>query len=326
MQVRWSMFVIAGLAVSCASANHSGAAADSPTPTGSPTGTSTPSGTPTPADNVSKDGGTVAKLNFAIVGDTRPAIPDDTGSYPTPIITKIWQDVEAEHVPFSVTTGDYVFADPFLGEAAKQMDLYLGARNAYSGTVFYALGNHECNSLTQSNCGPGTLSGITNNFQAFLDKMMAPIGQAKPYYYVHIDATDGSWSAKFVVIAANAWFDDQKQWLETVMSIPTTYTFVVRHEDVDSTTAPGVSASNTIINAHPYTLLLAGHVHTFSWTPAKRQVITGNGGAPLNTSINYGYTVIRQQDDGTLVGENYDYQDHSVIGKFHVDASGAEVP
>ena len=320
--------VLGGLSA-CSSGSRSAATGASPTPTpeasATPGGTAT--GTPTPTDHVTIGGGQVSRLNFAIVGDTRPAVPDDTGAYPTAIITKIWQDVEAEaqRPPFAVTTGDYVFADPFLNEAPKQLDLFLGARAGYSGTVFYALGNHECNSLTQSNCGPGTISGVTKNYQAFLDKMMTPLGQTTPYYYVKIDAFDGSWTSKFVFVAPNAWHDDQKAWLETVMSIPTTYTFVVRHEDVDATTAPGVPESNAILAAHPYTLLLAGHVHTFRWTPSKKQVITGNGGAPLNTGVNYGYTVIRQLEDGTLTGENYDYESHAVIGSFHVDRDGAEV-
>ena len=316
-------------AAACGQGSHANGASGSPTP--APSGSApapTPTPVATPPDSVTASGGTVSRLNFAVVGDTRPAIPDDTAQYPTAIITKIWQDIEDEtpRPAFAVSTGDYVFADPLFGEASKQLDLYLGARNKFSGTVFYALGNHECNSLTQLNCGPGSLSGVTKNYQAFLDKMMQPLGQTGSYYYVKIDATDGSWTSKFVVIAANAWNNTQKDWLATVMAIPTTYTFVVRHEDAAATSAPGVNDSAAILAVHPYTLLLVGHTHTWSWTPSKKQVITGNGGAPLTSGVNFGYTLIRQLDDGTLEGQNLDYQSHAVIGKFHVDKNGAEVP
>ena len=40
----------------------------------------------------------VADLRFGIVGDTRPPNPGDTSGYPTAIITKIYQDLEAEHL------------------------------------------------------------------------------------------------------------------------------------------------------------------------------------------------------------------------------------
>lgn len=163
-------------------------------------------------------------------------------------------------------------------------------------------------------------------YTAFLTKMMTPLFQTNPYYSVHIDATDGSWTAKVVVIAANAWHDEQKTWLAEEMAKPTTYTFVVRHEPMESTGAPGVPDSNAILAAHPYTLLLVGHTHTYRYDADTKQVITGNGGAPLSSSVNYGYTVLRREDDGTISGANYDYLTHDVIGSFHVDKDGAPVP
>ena len=40
----------------------------------------------------------------------------------------------------------------------------------------------------------------------------------------------GSWTAKLVFIAANAWDGTQQFWLDNVLGEPTTYTFCVRHE------------------------------------------------------------------------------------------------
>src|SRR4029079_818751 len=65
-----------------------------------------------PPSTIGAMGGTLDTLSFAVVGDTRPATIDDTNGYPTAVIQKIWQDVEA-HSPrpaFGVTTGDYQFA------------------------------------------------------------------------------------------------------------------------------------------------------------------------------------------------------------------------
>src|SRR5207245_2657438 len=47
---------------------------------------------PTPTGSIGPNGGTVSSLYFAVVGDTRPGNIDATSSYPTAIITKIYQD------------------------------------------------------------------------------------------------------------------------------------------------------------------------------------------------------------------------------------------
>ena len=114
------------------------------------------------------------ELYFAVVGDTRPAVSDDTAGYPTSVITKIWQDVQAvgPRPPFALTTGDYVYASISGSEASAQLDIYMRARSSYEGPVYAALGNHECTTATASNCGTGTLNGaslykITRNYSAF---------------------------------------------------------------------------------------------------------------------------------------------------------------
>jgi hypothetical protein len=267
-------------------------------------------------------------LSFAIVGDTRPPSIDDTAGYPTAVIQKIWQDVEAAspRPAFAITTGDYLFAKPSGSQAAPQLDKYLAARSAFSNIVFPAMGNHECTGATASNCGPGSADGTPNNYDVFVQKMLIPLGLSRPYYAVDIGANDGSWTAKLVVIAANAWSSAQATWLSAALAKPTTYTFVVRHEGASATTAPGVTPSQGILAQHPYTLLLAGHTHTFEYFAGERQVITGNGGAPLTGAVNYGYVIARRRADGAMVFKEYDYSTQAVNKTFAVKADGTPTP
>lgn len=273
-------------------------------------------------------GGKLDVLRFAIVGDTRPPSVDDTAGYPKAIITKIWQDVQAEspRPPFAITTGDYVFAKPYGSQAAAQLDLYLAARAVYGGEAFPSLGNHECTGATASNCGQGNADGVTVNYSTFLSKMLAPLGVSKPYYAIHVDANDGSWTSKFVFVAANAWDSAQATWLANELAKPTTYTFVVRHEPSTATTAPGVSPSEAIIAKHPYTLKLCGHTHTFEYFSGEKQVIVGNGGAPLTGSVDYGYVVAAQRADGAIVFREHDYATNAVTKTFAVKADGSVAP
>src|SRR5262249_23756233 len=150
------------------------------------------------------------------------------------------------------------------------------------------LGNHECTGGTSSNCGPGTSNGVTNNFTAFLNKMLTPIGKTDPYYSINISALDNSWNAKFVYIAANAWTSAQEGWLSATLAQNTRYTFIVRHESHDANQAPGVTPSEQIMAQHPYTLAIVGHTHTYEHWSGK-EVIIGNGGAPISGSKNYGF-------------------------------------
>src|ERR1700722_11810437 len=79
-------------------------------------------------------GGSVALLNFAVIGDTRPANYDDTAGYPSSIIQEIFQNIEAKspHPDFVVATGDYMNTTPGKGTAAPQAALYMKAAKAYS--------------------------------------------------------------------------------------------------------------------------------------------------------------------------------------------------
>ncbi|MBS2027906.1 MAG: metallophosphoesterase [Deltaproteobacteria bacterium] len=291
------------------------------TGTSSTTGTTTTgtSGTSAGAPwsgSVNKNGGSVDRLYFAAVGDSRPPNEDDTSNYPTAIITKIYQDMQGLSVKpqFVVATGDYMYANPSGNAGATQMGYYLNAQANYTaGPVFPSMGNHECTGYTSSNC-TGSAGNNSNNFQAFMSQMMSPLGQSKPYYRFDVNDTNGAWTAKFIVLAMNAWDSTQKSWLQTQLAQSTTYTFIIRHEPSDATTAPGIPDSETVINAAPYTLKIVGHTHEFYHQSGAREVIVGNGGAPLgNPSDNYGYAVIQMLADGNIQVDNMDYNSNSSV-------------
>jgi hypothetical protein len=279
---------------------------------------------------VGADGGTESQLYFAVVGDTRPATEDDTAHYPTAIIGTIFSDLAGATPapPFVISTGDYQFSNPTGSQAAAQLGLYLAARGTYAGVQFPAMGNHECTGATASNCGNGNADGLTNNFNQFMSLMMAPLGLASPYYVVNVSAPDSSWTAKFVFVAANAWDDTQSAWLDAALSVTTTYTFVVRHESASANTAPGVTPSEAIMANHPYTLSIVGHSHEYQHTTFRpREVIIGNGGAPLAGNQDYGYGVVTQRADGSLQVDMYDYISNApdVLFRFAVAADGTLV-
>ncbi len=264
------------------------------------------------------------ELSFGIIGDTRPAVIDDTAGYPTAVITKIFQDLEAENPRpgFAVGTGDYQFSKAGGSQTSPQLDKYLAARAAFSNAEYPAMGNHECTGATASNCGPGTTNGLTSIFSTFKSKILTPLGLHDPYYSLLVTPPDNSWSAKIVFVAANYWTPTQASWLTSILSQPTTYTFIVRHESSSATTAPGVTPSGQIIAQHPYTMLIVGHDHPYK-RMSQKEVLVGNGGAPLTTGSVYGYGVVRRRSDGAVQFTFYNYQTHAVLDSFAVNADGS---
>jgi hypothetical protein len=280
---------------------------------------------------VGSSGGSISRLVFAVAGDTRPADEDDPGSYPTSIITKIFQDIEAQspHPPFVLGTGDYQFSSTGSDSVSSQeVGIYMTTRESYTGAFFPAMGNHECgvsgpySTSDNNNCGPGNPGGVTPNYTAFMSQMLEPISQTNPYYAINVNAIDGSWTAKFVITAANSWESAQETWLETAMAQKTTYTFVVRHEASDSypPLPPGVAGVDAVLAMYPYTLLIVGHAHTYDHYIASGQtvptVVLGNGGAPLS-SKDYGYGLFSQRCDGAIVIDEYDYMTGAADSSFH---------
>ena len=279
--------------------------------------------------SVGPSGGSVSRLLFAVVGDTRPASTDDTQGYPTAVATQIYKDMAGMNPPptFGVSTGDYMFASTNGGQAGPQLDLYIQARSNFANVMFPAMGNHECSGYTASNCGKGNADGITDNYTQFMNKLLQPLGQSSPYYSIAVDDVNGKWTAKFVFIAANAWDGTQSSWLSSTLAQQTTYTFIMRHEPAAANTAPGVDPSEQIMQNYPYTLAIVGHTHTYSKSGSK-QVTVGNGGAPLSGNANYGFGLVQQRNDGTIQFDMYDYQSMQpdMSFEFAVNPDGTPAP
>jgi hypothetical protein len=200
--------------------------------------------------------------------------------------------------------------------------------------MFPTMGNHECDGATADNCyacgsactyvGGTCIGGVceTPNYTVWASNMLTPIGKTLPYYTININGTGNAWSAKLVFIACNAWSTTQATWLAAQLAISTTFTFVVRHEGTIATTAPclsgtGSANADTIIGMYPYTLLIAGHTHTYAYYSSEKQVIVGNGGAPLADSVDYGYIIARQSGT-SIVFTEYDYLTNAVNQTFTV--------
>lgn len=267
---------------------------------------------------------TEANLTFAIIGDTRPAVINDTAGYPTAVIKTIFRSLEAlnPRPGFAVATGDYQFSSNGSTETASQLDKYIAARASFSNPEYPAMGNHECTGATKSNCGPGTVDGSTSIYKTYMSKMLAPLGITTPYYSLLVTSPNKAWSAKVVLIAANAWTSAQATWLANILSQPSTYTFIVRHESSGANTAPGVTPSESIIAAHPYTMLIVGHTHTYKRV-SQKEVLLGNGGAPLTTGTAFGYGVVSRRSDGAIQFTISNYATHAVIDSFAVNADGS---
>ena len=263
-------------------------------------------------------------LSFGIIGDTRPASVNDTAAYPTAVITQIFQDLQAENPRpgFAVGTGDYQFSSNGSTTTSPQLDLYLGARANFSNPEYPTMGNHECTGATAGNCGPGSSNGTTSVLTAYQSKILTPLGIHNPYYSLLVTPPNNAWSAKVVFVAANYWNSTQSSWLDTVLAQPTTYTFIVRHESSKANTAPGVTPSGAIIAKHPYTMLIVGHDHTYKHL-SQKDVLVGNGGAPLTTGSAYGYGVVLQRTDGSIQFTFYNYKTHAVMDQFAVNADGS---
>jgi len=149
-------------------------------------------------------------------------------------------------------------------------------------------------------------------------------GLTSPWFSALYLANDGSWSAKFVFVAANAWNSSQQSWLSSTLAVNTTYTFIVRHEPNNDARAPGVTPSESLMssafNAGHLTLSLTGHTHLIQLPGGTQpfgstlayEIIIGVGGAPLDAGPAYGYAVAtRRASDGAIVTQVYKSSDSS---------------
>jgi hypothetical protein len=299
----------------------------------------------------------VATLSFAALGDTRPTKTCKRTSdcdYPSALIGRVFQQIQALSPPVSLVTitGDYQYNSPGAGTADWQvLQQYLPAAQQFEGPIYAAMGNHECDGWSDSNCLPGGPSpcdsndacGITENLAAF-ESMLRSLGLpgSVPYYDVGVSIAGGL-TAKFVVTAPNAWDSTQASWLQAALAQPTSYTFLVQHEsnDLDESGASSpasLGSIRSIVQAsgrsaagemYPVTLWIVGHTHNFDYDPTNQQVITGLGGAPTDRLENGedashfystetgAFMVCRQQSSGdppALQCSLVDSQSDSVVG------------
>jgi predicted phosphodiesterase len=245
------------------------------------------------ADGDDVDIGHFEHLRVGLVGDTRPNVSG--GVYPTQIITHIYQEMDARAPDFAVALGDYVYVSPSnLALATQQMMTYLGARASFHADVYYVVGNHE---------------GYGDNLAAFR-AVMSPAG----YFSLH--GTLGQATFKLVIIGDDLWTTAQDAWLKRTLSVATTYTFVCRHHpsyNTDSTEQLILS----IIEAYPRTLLLDGHTHLYE-RASTREIVIGNGGAPLSNGSYYGYAILDLDPAGSATVTAYRENDDAQMESFSV--------
>ncbi len=284
------------------------------------------------------DAGQLPTLAFGLVGDTRPPFYDLTSDYPSQIIGTIFTDLAQASPPiaFVASTGDYMFADPLFAQAVPQAELYVDAGTFFPGPIFPAMGNHECDSaVTSDNCFGDDTSDP--NFAAYLTVIMTGFGlpSTNPYFMVTYGSSDPTnpWNAKFIYTAANCWDDGQLSWFTAALAVPTTYTFIVRHEPTSNAGgAPGVAPTDTALATAPFTLKLTGHSHSYSYDEANNEVINGLGGAALDTGYTgtYGYVICRQRPDNAIQCSQYDYDTNQISTEpnstFAVLADGGSTP
>jgi hypothetical protein len=258
----------------------------------------------------------VDRLAFVALGDSRPADVNDDGGYPAAVLGSLFEKASATPAQFVLSTGDYMNSNTE-ASVGNQLSQLLAAERAFSGPIFHAMGNHECSGPASSNCPNGTESPNVRAFQL----QLVPFAQ-RPYYSLTVDTSMGA--AKIVVIAANAWDETQRAWLEMVLGQPTAYTFVIRHEPPETTDAPGVSPSDAVTGRHPLTLAIFGHKHEYQRLSAN-QVISGNGGAPLACGT-YGFLYVVQRPDGNIQVEEHRQDNGSIIDAWIVTPTGVAVP
>jgi hypothetical protein len=268
----------------------------------------------------------MSNLVFGAFGDVRPANPNDTASYPDTILSAIFAGMQSKGIVVAVDAGDHCFQSSTSSGSychTQFVSHFMADMTAnYAGKLLPTLGNHEAcgtDAATTGNCTSWS-SGLIHDY--LTDIVLPATGQSSfPYYSVVLY---GSWgTAKFVHVAANAWTTGQSTWLTNTLAVPTTYTFVLRHEPANANTAPGVTPSEAIYAPHvsngTLTLAITGHTHLVQLpggtapygdeygSTQPYEVIIGNAGAPLDAGPYYGFAVLqRRLSDGAIVVQAYE--------------------
>ena len=106
---------------------------------------------------------------------------------------------------------------------------------------------------------------------------------------------------------------EQNAWTVSIPTAPP----VPAEASASATTAPGTTPSQDLVDANPYTLAIVGHTHTYKRS-GPREVIVGHGGAPLSSSVNYGYALVQQLENGDIRVDNIDYTTGMSVESFTV--------
>jgi hypothetical protein len=163
-----------------------------------------------------------------------------------------------------------------------------------------------------------------------VDLSINPNTNSQPYYYKTVTAPNGD-TAKFISTAAQAWDSTQLSWLESTLAVPSTFTFLGRHEPddavgcTDSTAGdnttnncPFIAQVQSAINAAPgsVTLKLTGHTHEIRFDNDNDAIVSGSGGAPIETTCssnststtycNFGYVYCQELVNKTFLCTAYD--------------------
>ena len=142
----------------------------------------------------------------------------------------------------------------------------------------------------------------TINVRAFRSLMQADL----PATYFDWTVRTGMGEAHFIATAPNAWSSSQAAWLDRMLAVPATYTFVIAHE-TPTDRGPGSLAIEEAVRLRPMpvTLRMFGHFHTYRHLEANA-IVVGNAGAPLSTSgSRFGFTIVEQRADGNIVVTAY---------------------
>ncbi len=269
-------------------------------------------------------GGKVDLLRIGITGDTRPPgctpLNRVAQDYPTDVINAIADAFAAEELDLVLDLGDHMcVCDPYdFADASAQMSLYLSATQRFGGPWLMTMGNHEC-SVPQ--CLPGAVNA---NYVAYMNAL-APVS-ALPYYSVDIETMKGR--VTIVVIADNAWSDEQQKWLGKTLhkaDREATYTIVARHHPPGDPTAWGNAAIEHIVRSHKFALFLTGHDHQYTHLPPKsgsgesREAVFGIGGAiQWAPGAFHGYAILEQRPTGELRMSVYNVTTGALVDSWSV--------
>jgi hypothetical protein len=247
------------------------------------------------ADGDELDLGSVDHLRFVAVGDCQPEVTN--GAYPTDVLTRVMQQMNATAPTFGVFLGDYMDVYPDNYErAVSQLTQFLNARRSFAPELYYVLGNHE---------------KYGANLEAYRNVMTTVF-----YYSLRAQTPQGS--VKLIVLADTRWEPNyQKPWAEAQLGRATTYTFVAHHYPSNSTDDQTGGDVPATLARYPITLELGGHHHRYD--VSGRVVTVGIGGAPLAAGDqHWGFVRVEIQPDGRVQGTAYREDTGGVMDTFTV--------